>query len=116
MNFVPGTVAADGGSVALDGGGCAPLPARRGNLAGRPVTLGIRPEHVLPSDGAAALTLRVDEIEPLGPHQLAIGELAGARFVAQLPPHHPLAIGSPCRIAFDAERIHLFDPASGRAL
>ena len=116
MNFVAGKVAADGAAVALDGGGSAPLPARRGNLAGRPVTLGIRPEHVLPSDGPQALALRVDEIEPLGPHQLAIGDLAGTRFVAQLPPHHPLAIGSPCRIGFDPERIHLFDPASGRAL
>ena len=116
MNFVPGKVAADGAAVLLDGGGAAPLPARRGNLAGRPVTLGIRPEHVLPSDGPQALALRVDEIEPLGPHQLAIGDLAGARFVAQLPPHHPLAIGSPCRVGFDPERIHLFDPASGRAL
>ena len=92
------------------------LPARLGNHAGRQVTLGIRPEHVLPSDGVQALALRVDEIEPLGPHQLAIGELAGARFVAQLPPHHPLAIGGTCRIDFDPERIHLFDPASGRAL
>ena len=116
MNFVPGKVAADGATVALDGGGAAPLPARRGNLAGRAVTLGIRPEHVLPSDGAAALQLRVGEIEPLGPHQLAIGDLAGARFVAQLPPHHPLAIGGACLIGFDPERIHLFDPANGQAL
>ena len=45
----------------------------------------------------------MSEIEPLGPHQLAIGELAGARFVAQLPPHHPLAIGAPCPILADPD-------------
>ena len=116
MNFVPAQVAADGGSVDLDGGGRVPLPAPLVNQAGRQVTLGVRPEHVRPAEGEAALVLQVGEIEPLGPHQLAIGELAGARFVAQLPPHQPLAIGSPCRIVVDPARIHLFDPASGRAL
>ena len=92
------------------------LPGRLGNQAGRSVTLGMRPEHVLPAEGEEALALQVGEIEPLGPHQLAIGELAGARFVAQLPPRHPLTIGAPCRVVADPARIHLFDPASGRAL
>ena len=116
MNFVPGRVAADGGAVELDGGGRVRLAdGRLGNQGGRQVTLGIRPEHVLPGD-AEALALQVREIEPLGPHQLAIGELAGARFVAQLPPHHPLAIGAPCPIMADPARVHLFDPASGRAI
>ena len=116
MNFVPGRVAADGGAVELDGGGRVRLAdGRLGNQGGRQVTLGIRPEHVLPGD-AEALALQVREIEPLGPHQLAIGELAGARFVAQLPPHHPLAIGAPCPIVADPARVHLFDPASGRAI
>ena len=117
MNFVPGKVAADGSAVELDGGARVPLAGGRlGNQGGRPVTLGIRPEHVLPGDGHDALTLQVREIEPLGPHQLAIGELAGARFVAQLPPHHPLAIDAPCPIVADPARVHLFDPASGHAI
>ncbi|MGD9512211.1 MAG: ABC transporter ATP-binding protein, partial [Geminicoccaceae bacterium] len=117
MNFVPGRVAADGGAVELDGGGRVRLAdGRLGNQGGRPVTLGIRPEHVLPGDAATALDLQVREIEPLGPHQLAIGELAGARFVAQLPPRHPLVIGEACPIVADPARVHLFDPADGRAL
>jgi multiple sugar transport system ATP-binding protein len=116
MNFVPARVAPDAASLELDGGGRVPLPARFGNQAGRPVTLGLRPEHVLPAQGEPALRLEVGEIEPLGPHQLAIGALAGARFVAQLPPHHPVAIGTPCPIVAVPDRLHLFDPATGRAL
>ena len=117
MNFVPGKVAADGSAVELDSGTRVPIASGRlGNQGGRPVTLGIRPEHVLPGDGPDALTLQVREIEPLGPHQLAIGELAGARFVAQLPPHHPLAIDAPCPIVADPARVHLFDPSSGHAI
>jgi multiple sugar transport system ATP-binding protein len=114
---VPGRIATNGDAVELDGGGRVELPdGRLGNQGGRAVTLGIRPEHVLPGDAATSLALQVREIEPLGPHQLAIGELAGARFVAQLPPHHPLAIGEACPIVADAARVHLFDPASGRAI
>ena len=116
MNFVPASVSADGAALNLDGGGRVPLPVARDGEAGRPVTLGVRPEHVMPARGDGALVLQVSEIEPLGPHQLAIGELAGARFVAQLPPHEPVAIGAACTIAIDPERIHLFDPTSGRAL
>jgi multiple sugar transport system ATP-binding protein len=120
MNFVPARVAADGHGLDLDGGGWVHLPAavaaRLGSQTGRPVILGVRPEHVAAGTGAGALPLLVREIEPLGPHQLAIGELAGARFVAHLPPHWPLAIGEPCPVVPDPQRLHLFDPATGRAI
>ena len=116
MNFVPAQVAPDAASLYLDGGAHLPLPARLGNQLGRKVILGVRPEHILPAANGEGLMLQVREIEPLGPHQLAIGELAGTRFVAQLPPHLPLAIGRPCPIAVDRARIHLFDPETGRAI
>jgi multiple sugar transport system ATP-binding protein len=120
MNFVPARVAADGHGLDLDGGGWvhlpAPLAARLGGQAGRPVTLGVRPEHLAAGPGGGALPLLVREVEPLGPHQLAIGELANARFVAQLPPHWPVKLGEPCPIVPDPNRLHLFDPQTGRAI
>jgi multiple sugar transport system ATP-binding protein len=120
MNFVPARVAADGHGLDLDGGGWvhlpAPLAARLGGQAGRPVMLGVRPEHLAAGPGGGALPLLVREVEPLGPHQLAIGELANARFVAQLPPHWPVKLGEPCPILPDPNRLHLFDPRTGRAI
>jgi multiple sugar transport system ATP-binding protein len=121
MNFVPACVAAGGAGLELAGGGRVALGRalanRLGNQVGRTVTLGVRPEHVsAAARGDDGLSLRVQEIEPLGPHQLAIGEVGGARFVAQLPPHRPLVIGEACAIAADPERLHLFDPATGQAI
>jgi multiple sugar transport system ATP-binding protein len=118
MNFLSAEIA-DGALVLADGSR-VPLPeetARRlSTVGGREVTLGLRPEHVTGGDETAPLRLLVREIEPLGPNQLAIGELAGSRFIAQLPPHWPLAIDQPCGIVPDPARLHLFDPTSGRAL
>ena len=54
MNFVPGKVAADGGRPRPRRRRRVPLPARLGNQAGRPVTLGVRPEHVRPAEGEGA--------------------------------------------------------------
>ncbi|MEK0085887.1 ABC transporter ATP-binding protein [Benzoatithermus flavus] len=119
MNFLPAEIA--DGDLVLGDGSRMPLPEpflqRLGPPNGRrQVTLGLRPEHVTGGDETAPLRLVVREIEPLGPTQLAIGELAGHRFIAQLPPHWPLAIDRPCGIVPDPARLHLFDPLTGRAL
>jgi multiple sugar transport system ATP-binding protein len=118
MNFLPAELG-DGGLVLADGSRL-PLPAetlaRLRPDGGRQVTLGLRPEHVTGGDDGAPLRLLVREIEPLGPNQLAIGELAGHRFIAQLPPHWPLGIDRPCGIVPDPGKLHLFDPLTGRAL
>ena len=122
MNFVP--VRVEAGGLRLADGSPVPLPAgtlpagtlpagSSGLGAGRGLILGVRPEHVVPDGG---LRLRVREIEPLGPHKLLIGELAGGRFVAQVPPHLPVAIDDDCPIGFDPARMHLFDQATGHAV
>jgi energy-coupling factor transporter ATP-binding protein EcfA2 len=49
MNFVPGRMGADGRSVAIDGGLSFALPEAEAT-AGRPVTLGVRPEHLHPAN------------------------------------------------------------------
>ena len=123
MNFLPVRVedAPTGPVLQLrDGGRIALADGRRPWLSrwhGRELTLGIRPEH---ADGAAdrgrALPLLVREIEPLGPHKLLIGEVGGGRFVAQVQPHLPADIDATVPIAMDTARLHLFDPATGRAV
>jgi multiple sugar transport system ATP-binding protein len=39
-----------------------------------------------------------------------------ARLAAVYPAHDPVRAGQPVRVAVDATRVHVFDPATGRAL
>ncbi len=87
-----------------------------GGEDGRPVRLGIRPEHVVVAGEDGGFALRVREIEPLGPAKLLVGEVAGGRFVAQVDAHLPVELDTVCRLTAAPERIHLFDPESGEAL
>ncbi len=90
MNFLEGTVERrEGGFVfRAEGGILLHLPAERAAEAeaaeGRKVVLGIRPEHVaaigMPEH---SVTLKVRDVEPLGPHTLLIGQAGGA------PLHRP---------------------------
>jgi multiple sugar transport system ATP-binding protein len=122
MNFLPARVVAlDGGlGLRLADGNVLPLPpaqaARvRDRLDGE-VVLGVRPEHSRDGGPDARVRATVVAIEPLGPHTLVIGEVAGAKVTLQTDPHLRPAIGSPLPVAFDPSRLHLFDPASERAI
>ena len=89
MNFLEAQLA--DGTVRLADGTTLRLPGPEGRPA-RDVLLGLRPEHILPeAREGASLTLLVRELEPLGPEQLLIGEVAGTRVVAKLPAHYPAA-------------------------
>jgi multiple sugar transport system ATP-binding protein len=67
MNFLPGTISADGASVTLDISGAQPLPLGRTVEAGRKVTVGLRPEHLTLIDPSQALlVLDVAVVESTG--------------------------------------------------
>ena len=67
MNFLPGTISADGASVTLDISGAQPLPLGRTVEAGRKVTVGLRPEHLtLIAPSQALLVLDVAVVESTG--------------------------------------------------
>ena len=83
---------------------------------GRPVLVGVRPEHVEVAPEGTGFPLRVREIEPLGPAKLLIGEVAGARFVAQVDAHLDVGLGTVRHLSVPADKLHLFDPEDGRAL
>jgi sn-glycerol 3-phosphate transport system ATP-binding protein len=86
---------------------------------GRPVTLGIRPEHLDPAaDGSGSITLRVDHVEILGAGTLVYGHFGGAEAVitAILPGVHHLERNTVLALAFSPQNLHLFDPQSGDRL
>ncbi|HTC11795.1 MAG TPA: sn-glycerol-3-phosphate ABC transporter ATP-binding protein UgpC [Acetobacteraceae bacterium] len=126
MNFLPGDLTAGGAAVRLSTGVEFPLPGTRpAGPDGQPVTVGIRPEHIVltevpsaaASDRPGALHLHVELIEPLGSESVVHGRLDHSdpqdlvvRLPGRAPPSERLAI----RLL--AEHLHLFDRATGQRL
>ena len=123
MNFLDGRVVrADGGlAVRLANEAVLALPASTEASVqpyiDRPVVLGIRPEHMAGGgEGEAVVSFRPKVIEPLGPHTMLIGELAGAAFTAQVDAHFAASLDVESPITLQMPNAHLFDPESGRSL
>ncbi|MFN3688994.1 sn-glycerol-3-phosphate import ATP-binding protein UgpC [Salinarimonas sp.] len=128
MNFVGGSVGADGVSVALESGAALrDLPRPVEAARGRPVTLGIRPEHleIVPIE-RADLRLEAVLVETLGADTVVHGTLidrdgtalavageGGRTLAARVPGHVRVVEGEvlPLRIADGA--LHLFDRETG---
>jgi sn-glycerol 3-phosphate transport system ATP-binding protein len=112
MNLLHGRIAENG--VAVDG---AILPCHGLRDAGRPVLVGLRPEHMeLAAEGP--VSLRVELLERLGAdtivhgRQGANGLVMRARVSGTLQPE----IGDVLGFAVRPDRIHLFDSHSKRRL
>ncbi len=126
MNFLPGRIAESAGAVAVtfgEGGAALALPpARSGRwraLAGREVTLGIRPEDIRLARAAEsdqALDARIVVVEPLGAETLLTLAARGVEFVARVDPDASLAAGAALSAWIDMTKLHAFDPESGDVL
>ncbi|HET6522296.1 MAG TPA: TOBE domain-containing protein, partial [Geminicoccaceae bacterium] len=128
MNFVDVEVEGQGDALYLRRGDGLRLrvPAeRRAALAryvGRPVTFGVRPEHVAlanglaPADGSA-LEGRVEVTEQLGSElhaEVRVGD--AALTVSRLDPEAGLRRGEPVRLAPNPQRLHFFDRETEAAI
>jgi multiple sugar transport system ATP-binding protein len=111
MNLLPGTVAADGAAVLLAGGARLALPAAAPALAGRGVTVGVRPEHLhVASRAADTLPVVAQVAEFTGADTHLNCTLAGAPLQAMLRERIAVAAGDTLRL--EVERFHLFDAAT----
>jgi ABC-type sugar transport system ATPase subunit len=120
MNLLDARLESDGSASLADGLGI-PLPeSARSALAtyrDRPVILGIRPEDLRPQPGRVALPLRVVAIEALGPEVILIASLQdGREIAARMSRNFTAPIGSAHQLWLDPAAIHLFDPATTRAI
>jgi multiple sugar transport system ATP-binding protein len=96
---------------------CSSRPDWR-SFAGRPLTLGIRPENISLAEGPGEkrLSMEVRLVERLGPVQLVTLAAASWTVTARLAATPAIDEGATVFAAFDLTRAHLFDPATGRAL
>jgi multiple sugar transport system ATP-binding protein len=112
MNLVAGRL--DAHSVAI--GDLSLAPGGAAGEPGRPVTIGLRPEHLdLAADGP--IPLKTELLERLGADTIVHGRLAdGTRLVARAAGTLALRLGDTVRLSIAPEHIHLFDAESGRRL
>jgi len=117
MNMLPARLAADASSVEF---GDARLAMNAPpQYAGKEVTLGIRPEHIVPAQGpTGALPLAVDFVEALGADTLAHGSIGGSRLqmTVRLPGGARVAAGDVLSLTVPPDRLHLFDAGTGQRL
>ncbi|QKK27813.1 ABC transporter ATP-binding protein [Rhizobium hidalgonense] len=123
MNFVEGGLEADGAGVVFraDGDVAITVPARMvKHLSagiGQAVVLGIRPEHTMTADPAfPTIRVHVADIEPLGPHTLAIGKAGASAFTAQIHAASRVRPEDTIQIPIDPEKMHFFLKSTGEAL
>ncbi len=117
MNLMTGTLTE--GRLAIPGAFDLPLePAGRARLArdAGPVTLGIRSEDVLVGAEAATATARIHHVENHGVELVATLRAGETLFKATVPAATRLRIDDTVPFALRQERLHGFDPETGRNL
>jgi multiple sugar transport system ATP-binding protein len=116
MGFLPfqGRVARGDRAVTIDGM-AIPVPEIREDGAEGDLVLGLRPEHVR-LDEAGPLKGTVFGTEYLGTTQIVAIDTPRGPIKARLPASTPVHAGETVRMSLAAERLSLFDGATGRAI
>ncbi|RFB79205.1 sn-glycerol-3-phosphate import ATP-binding protein UgpC [Methylovirgula sp. 4M-Z18] len=118
MSLIDGKI--DGGNIFVqrDGGARLALTPNRADMAGRPVTLGVRPEAAsLATNGAAGtVAARVDFVEELGAGRIVQADLNGTPFAIALNDERRINSGDTVHIDVPPDAIHLYDLATGSRL
>ncbi len=117
MNFLPGAFAVKEGVpcfltedivIPLNGYAFEAPPQD-----GAPVELGIRPEHVEAGGGVPA---KIEMVEPMGSDQLAWLRVGGHPLSMRLPAEACTVAGEAMQLRLPADKLNLFDAATGRRL
>ena len=119
MSFLPCRLEAEGDVLYVRGEGFSVrVPETRrpalANAARTAMTLGVRPEDIS-LNGDGEIPAQVDIVEPLGPENVVYLSCGSERVTARTPPDTTIAGGDNVRLGINANRMHLFDAASGVA-
>jgi multiple sugar transport system ATP-binding protein len=121
MSFLPCRLEAQGDALYARGGAFSVrIPdERRAALAATnatALTLGVRPEDILlHADVAGSIPAVVDVVEPLGSENVLYLTSEGQRITARASAESTFASGDAVALGINANRMHLFDAASGAA-
>jgi multiple sugar transport system ATP-binding protein len=116
MNFLPFESGLQAGDRAVKFRDISiPVPEIYEQRAAGPLVLGVRPEHIVFSDGAPVRG-RVFGAEYLGTTQIVTVETEQGRIKARLSSRVPVHVGETVGIAFRSERLALFDAQTGSAI
>jgi multiple sugar transport system ATP-binding protein len=111
MNLLKGTV--KGAAVVMENGTRLPLPPKHGARQGQKVIYGIRPEHLSLGAGFSA---SVSVTEPTGPEIHVYADVGDTEVCCIVRDRVNLKRGERIDLKADANRIHVFDEASGQHL
>jgi multiple sugar transport system ATP-binding protein len=124
MNFLDGQLETGGGPKVVIGGVTVPVDRYKFDGSGTPpagpAVLGIRPEHILFGNPAAAMPFTqevdVEIVEPMGSDTLVWAKLGGRNLAFRVESEKALNPGDRVRIGFDPARASLFDSATGNRI
>jgi multiple sugar transport system ATP-binding protein len=126
MNFLDAELQMQGETAVLSGPAFAfsingTSAAKLANLSSRSVTLGVRPEDVIVSNGAATagtgMRSRVDVVETLGAeqHLFLTADGSSHALLARVNSDFAAQIGDQVSATIDPSKLHVFDRESGAA-
>ena len=130
MNFIDATVGEAAGKVTLAfGGNAITLPDAKGRVlkekgyVGKVVVLGIRPEDVVDSNEHPAdrtlserIAATVTVYELLGSEAMIYADVDGGTVSSHVSSGNPARVGSRIEVAFDLDKVHVFDKQSELAI
>ena len=129
MNFIDAVLGKSGEGYTLSFGGCTmPIPGHKAQgaeleaLAGQTVVLGIRPEDVhdeesfLQKAGGAHVECTVEVAELMGAETYLYLTCEGGSLTARVPSDTPAKPGDKRPVAFDLEKIHIFNKETENAV
>jgi multiple sugar transport system ATP-binding protein len=117
MNFMNGRMAHENGDAVFvaEGGARLAIGLNVADGDGRPVTVGVRPEHfVIDSERGAPAEVIV--VEPTGSETQVFARYMGREIVALFRDRIDARPGSVIKLSAPPERVHVFDAGSGQAL
>jgi multiple sugar transport system ATP-binding protein len=126
MNFFKAKLVKDGGHMFVQGGAFrVPITLDRKsyqNYVDKPVVMGIRPEDIYnpafvpPGIHVAPVDAKVDVTELMG-NEISLYLLAGQdNIVARVDPRTDFRMGDKVQVAFNMDKVHLFDPDTEKAI
>ncbi|HEX7989631.1 MAG TPA: sn-glycerol-3-phosphate ABC transporter ATP-binding protein UgpC [Stenotrophomonas sp.] len=83
---------------------------------GKPLVVGVRPEHLQPGNGPAAFNARIEGVEPVGNEifvNLRYGEQA---LIMRVAPQQLPQVGQEISVEVSSPALHFFDAASGNRI